>query len=374
MNNKELQTRRDALLTFLKQDPSNTSIIRELIGVNYHLGNSDDALSLIEKLESTGSASEDIIFQKSNILLAQGKPDKVVALLENYKFSEQAHNFVTINLAHANFQLGNFETVDEALTAINFYPEPSVYSLHARSLHHLGELDKAVIVLEKGLAKFNDETSLQGLMSLISFDNGSYSQASLDYAEQALTKDPNQIESLLAAGMLNQQHLKELVKAEEYFDKAVEMHPHVGRGWLYKGLALMMKKDLVTAESFLEKACSLMPEHIGSWHSLGWNFLLQNRVADARACYETAMDIDRNFGETHGGLSIVEALEGKYEEAERTARVALRLDPNSFSAQYTLMILAESDKNQEKVQSIVSNVFNTEQGKEALDFINTLQK
>jgi len=50
----------------------------------------------------------------------------------------------------------------------------------------------------------------------------------------------------------------------------------------------------------IEAAATHLAEHIGTWHVLAWVDIMLGDVADARAAFETALSLDRNFAETHG--------------------------------------------------------------------------
>ena len=65
---------------------------------------------------------------------------------------------------------------------------------------------------------------------------------------------------------------------------------------------------------------------------MAWCNLMKKDLAAAQQNFEAAMALDRNFGETHGGLAVVLALQGRREEAKLSIERALRLDPQSLSA------------------------------------------
>jgi tetratricopeptide (TPR) repeat protein len=59
----------------------------------------------------------------------------------------------------------------------------------------------------------------------------------------------------------------------------------------------------------------------------------------ARAAFEGALECDRNFAETHGGLALVAHLQGRRQEAERALETALRLDKRSPTARYAQALM-----------------------------------
>jgi predicted Zn-dependent protease len=111
-----------------------------------------------------------------------------------------------------------------------------------------------------------------------------------------------------------------------------------------------------------------MPSHLGTWHALSWAQLVSDDVAGARKSMESAMEIDHNFGETHGGLAVIDIIENNKESAKERIKRALRLDKNSFAARFAQsLLLQESDP--EKAQAIIKNImsFQLSEGKTLQD-------
>ena len=72
---------------------------------------------------------------------------------------------------------------------------------------------------------------------------------------------------------------------------------------------------------------------------MAWNQIVTNNIAGAKASFLIALELDRNFAETHGGLAVIAVLEGRHQEAEQEIKVALKLDPQCFSALYARTLL-----------------------------------
>jgi Tfp pilus assembly protein PilF len=95
--------------------------------------------------------------------------------------------------------------------------------------------------------------------------------------------------------------------------------------------------------------------------------LVKNDLNGAEESFNRSMEIDRNFGETHGGLAVVHVIQGKADIAGPEVKRALRLDPNSFAgrfAQSLLMNKTDPAKAQQLIQGILSS--SPEPGKETL--------
>ena len=96
-----------------------------------------------------------------------------------------------------------------------------------------------------------------------------------------------------------------------------------------------------------------MPDHIGTWHGLAWLQILSGDLLAAEASFGKALAIDRNFGDTHGGLAVVAALQGRTDECRRMIRRALGLNPRSFPARYAESLLLAKAGDREKSADIV---------------------
>ncbi|MNH31046.1 hypothetical protein D3C79_913770 [compost metagenome] len=62
-------------------------------------------------------------------------------------------------------------------------------------------------------------------------------------------------------------------------------------------------------------------------------------------------ELDRNFSETHGGLAVVDVIDGLEDEARVGIRRALKLNPDSLSARYAeILLLQRADKGEQAME------------------------
>lgn len=99
-----------------------------------------------------------------------------------------------------------------------------------------------------------------------------------------------------------------------------------------------------------------MPDHIGTWHVLAWIYILRGDSAQAREALDRSYALDRNFGETHGGLAVVDAMEGKTDSARQGIRRALKLNPDGMSARYAEMLLLQQEGKADEATALVNSV------------------
>ena len=75
-------------------------------------------------------------------------------------------------------------------------------------------------------------------------------------------------------------------------------------------------------------------------------------IAAARAAFTHALELDHNFGESHGGLAVALALQGHAALASDAVRRALGLDPQSLSARYAQSVLAGETEDRDALERL----------------------
>lgn len=231
---------------------------------------------------------------------------------------------------------------------------PLVLLLRARCLHHLRRAAEAIVDCEAHLLVVADHPQTHGLLALLLYEQGQ-AAAARGHAEAALRQDPKQLEALLTLASL-QSDAQEYVAARGTFDTLVLEHPDCGRGWLGLAMIELAHMQLDVAKLDVELAAAHMPEHIGTWHVLAWIEILCKDVAAAEAAFDKALAVDRNFGETHGGIAVIAALQGREDDARMSIKRALRLDPQSLSAQYASALLLRRQGRESEAQALVEAV------------------
>jgi len=111
----------------------------------------------------------------------------------------------------------------------------------------------------------------------------------------------------------------------------------------------------------LMNAVKYMPNHIGTWHTLAWCQLLRDDIAGAKESFEKAMDLDHNFGETHGGIAVVAYLQGDKDLARKETRKAIMLNPYSFAGRFAESLLT-NDTDPEKAQQMINDILSSQIG------------
>jgi TolB-like protein/class 3 adenylate cyclase/tetratricopeptide (TPR) repeat protein len=127
------------------------------------------------------------------------------------------------------------------------------------------------------------------------------------YFERALALDPDNIEALVGAAIVDLQTAQIL-----HSDDRTER--------------------LAAVETAAIKALSLAPNHAAANRLLGMVQIYTNRVAVGIAQCERALALDRNLADAHGYIGMAKYFIGRGAETERHIQEALRLSPHDIRA------------------------------------------
>jgi len=353
------------LQSYLTQDPANQPLRLDLFSRALSLGELEVAQSLLEHGLTTQPDSPVWRHNLAMLHLARHDYAGAEATLRRLIDSGQPELAIRYNLACS---LLAQERADEALQlARPLLDQPDVppqtLALCLRALHRLGRLEEGIETLLGHHAVGGDgaiAAEAWGVGSLLAFDEERVDLAG-PWAERALAGEPRQLEALVTRASLALAR-QDAPFALQTLQTALEIHPQDGRTWSAMALTHMLGMDLEAARSDFYKAVRYMPGHIGTWHGLGWCEILLKDLDAARRAFEQAMELDRNFGETHGGLAVVLALQGQNAAAEGHIQRALGLDANSMSARYAQAILSGESLQQESFTRMAERILKNRPG------------
>jgi tetratricopeptide (TPR) repeat protein len=344
------------LIRFLGHDPSNESLLQDAISLAIETGDAAAMRPLCDHLAAVTVTDSSIAAQAVYLMLASSQFPAAVAMGEQAIAGGITDPAVIFNTACAHFYSGNFEAASSLLASLTVQEDCPIDALliHARALHHEGKLEDAAAMAEKAHDRGVAPPEVSGVLALLRYETGHPSKA-LELAYEALALDPQQLDALIACASANFE-LGSIEQARKAWLHTVDAHPDCGRAW--SGLAELefSEMEFESAEEHLGIAVNLMADHIGTWHMLGWIYILKSDSARARSAFEQAYDLDRNFGETHGGLAIADVMEEKMEQARMGIRRALRLNPECLSARFAEMLILQQEGKRKEAEALVNKV------------------
>lgn len=349
------------ILSYLESDPGNRDLLATAIDLHLTLGQVDEAHKHVDTAIALYPADHFFQHRYGNVLIAEGKLNEAQQVFHKLH-EELADPGIAYNLAYVYFRLGKHAEAELCLAPYVGLPEtPSgTVTLFMRTLHHLGEIKKALDVAERNLESHSEDAEFLAVASLLYLDDGQLEEAQkLSIAVQANGTAP--IEALVVGGTVALGK-GEIEVAKAQFTEALAVNPADGRSWSGMGLASLLNQDLTVASEQLERAANYLPKHIGTLHSLGWCKILSQDLVSAEAVFRKALSLDRNFGESHGGLAVVAALKGDKALADDCIERALRLDPRSLAARYAQIVMSGNAKDPVKFRELAFKILSARQG------------
>jgi tetratricopeptide (TPR) repeat protein len=345
-------SRLDALLSYLRLDPGNRVLLKDALQESLRSERWEAARELANAGAAGAPFDADILELVGAIRLHEGRIDEALKCLLRARELGTYSARNSYNIAVAHFMHGDHAAALREMDGRN--PEgsvPTVYLLRARCHHHLDEIDLAMASCIEQLAVTPNDAETSGLLALLMQRCGRHEEAR-DTAAAVLVREPQQLEAQLAIASIHSE-FGELEQARLEFSDLLETHSTCGLGWLGLSLVEIRAGHVGAALASVENATRYLREHVGTWHVLGWIHILRGDGAAAELAFESARLIDRNFAETHGGLAVAAALQGREIEAGELARRALRLNPMCASAQYAKFLILRATGRMAESESLI---------------------
>lgn len=348
--------RLDRLEGYLRSDPQNNTLRIDAFETALSCSAWDRAAQHLEAGQAAGTDALGWTLREGDFWLAQREDDRARAVLEQLQGAVHDNpvlrDVLIHNLAFIDFRQGHsaqaIARLDAAMQraprsgaqAVQASTAAALQTLWLRAHHQAGLVDEACDwarqceqageALAPGAA---------GVAALIAIDADELALAQR-WCAQATVEEPARwnSETLVAAGTLAL-GLRQAARALELAEAALARNAREGRAWSLRAFAQMLAQDLQGALASFAEAVQHAPGHIGTWIGRAWAQLLAQDLPAARASFESALALDRNFGESHGGLAVVLAMQGERDTAAQHAEFAERLDRRNLSAQFARAIL-----------------------------------
>jgi tetratricopeptide (TPR) repeat protein len=342
------------LSRLLKFDPSNRLLRQNCIQAAIQARDYQAVITLADEVLVSTPDDVEMAFAKSNGLIGLNDFTGAGEVLRRIQALDPLNPAIGQNLGLCLYASNDYAGAREQLEAVYAagIRTVDVVRLLVSSLHHVGHMDRALEVADENRELARTDGALSGVYSLLYTDASRVADAK-KFSIYALRSNPENIDALTTDATLRVAS-GDVDEAKEVFEKVLARNPNVGRAHLGVGSIALLKRDFAKAKADLIRALECMPGHIGTWHALGWAYLVTGELDEAERAFDRAMDIDRNFAETHGALASIAAMKGNRLKAEELARVALRLDPESLAARFAQSVLATSAGNPQESQRIIA--------------------
>jgi len=339
------------LISFFKTDKGNKQLQLDLFKLCRERNEYEVLLDIYSTLvEEKIEMDTEVHFYALDVLILKEQLKSAQEILRQLDASHPVvHYFKARILFDSGKLTQTLEQLNSNLSLTEQY-EPSQL-LHARCFYMNGEVKRAVEVL-MSINSANVDSA--GLLSLCLFDAEQYQDAK-EIFEKVLSVAPTQIDALVAKNSydLYYQNFEEL---ELQLLDCLKYYPWVSRAWSMLGQYYFVKSEFDKAIESLTKATEKGYSHIGTWHVLAWCYLFKNQTQQAKEAFTEALNLAPAFADSHGGLSIIAKAEGDLDLARRLCKKALKLDANSYTAQYAQSLILETDGQIEQAEAIIQKI------------------
>jgi tetratricopeptide (TPR) repeat protein len=344
-------SRVERLLGFLGKDPANSSLLADAAQAAFEAQDFDLAGDLIVRHDAVAQVEPALMNLQGLIGLAQHRFADAAAIFETLR-AQSDNPALRFNLAWSKAMMDAWQDALDLLDDETLAASPRAPSLKIQAMHHLDLYDEALACGEDLARRYPDNRELMGALATLAID-AERSELALHYAERA----GDNAEGRTALGMLSLGE-QDTARSLALFEQAMQKQPNNPRAWLGKGLAQLAAGDTRAGVAAIDRGAELFQDHIGSWVASGWAHFVNHDYARARARFDKAMAIDPNFAEGHGGIAVVDIVDGRLDEARKHCDIALRLDRGCFGgALAKSLLLAQSGHPQaaQKVRDIALN-------------------
>jgi tetratricopeptide (TPR) repeat protein len=344
--------RLERLDRYLTLDPANLSLIADAAAAAFEAGEPQQVSRLIARYEELALLPATLLNLKGMAALADRRlADAEAAFLQIAALGE-LDPAVAFNLAWVRALKRDYEGAlnilgDDAALAAPLGPK-----LKVQMLHHLGRLEEALACGKRLAERRPENQELMGALSLVAIDLEDMALAKT-FAERGAESSDGL--STLGMLMLGENRTD---GARDFLQRALAIDANNPRALVGRGLELFLQNEPTQAVQFIDKGAALFGDHLGSWIASGWVRFAGKDMAGARRSFERCVTIDGTFAEGHGGLAVIDILEGRVELGRREAETALRLDRNCLSGALAKTLLLARDGKPESAQRLRDTVLN----------------
>lgn len=342
----------ERLAGYAAQDPGNRMLAADLFDAALAAGQFDAAEQVLARVRAADPDDPAGTGWSVRLALARGQFELARQGLLQLQQRDGAQPALLLDLAYVALRQQDWQGALDLLAGApelgQLFPRSAV--LQARCQHQLGQLAPARAVLAAYLERAADDAEAQGLAALLAFDAMAL-PAARRHCAAALALDPDAIDALTTSGWLALDDGRPDA-ARGPLGRVLELDPGAGRAWLGLGLVEMLARRIDLALPLVERAAAAMPRHEGTLITQAWCQMLGGQFGAAEATLAAAMQLNRNFAETHGTLALLHLMLERPAQAAPAARRALRLNPLSLTGRQAQAFLDGSITDLRSLQAL----------------------
>jgi len=374
-----MRTEMDTLLAkieryegFLTEDPDNTALLISLGDLYHQIGQFDKAANTYNSVLALDGQHQIAASRKAGVLLSQGKLEEALAAYRTLQQTEKSDPVIELNAAICQFCLYQFDEAEAVFMRVtgNDGVGRTARFYMASIMQVRNKVSDALIQVEQLLSE-QSEVYLVGYKSTLLYTLGRLDEA-VHVAKQVLKDDSSNPDACSTLGTFYIENF-EMEIAKPLFEKMTMRSPGDARGWHGLGLVAMLQGFMATAIELFEKSTRLLPKSAGMWTTLAWAYFNNKQYKEAEYAFERVIELNRNNPDGWGGYACALAMQTKLPEANKAADYAIRMDKHAFSAVFAKsLILALKGKKEtaEKVLAALLEQPVRPDGEKAIELIN----
>jgi tetratricopeptide (TPR) repeat protein len=357
------------LINFWEKDKSNFSICHNIMALYSANGQVQQAEKFLSSLSAQLSSHSQLVWLLGKAYCTSGDFKRAAVIFSSLPEDEQYSR--AYGLTIASFFQHKFQEAEQLISPLvtdKGEELPFEFTLLlAKIFYHQGRVKKAIdLLIPKLESQHAVNSEFLGLLSMLFLDDGQI-EKSFELSRACLAQTPLHHDGLLANASCHVHH-QNYAQAIDSAMLGVSNYPSSGRFWSVLSQSQLMGLNVEHAYASIKKAAELQPEHIGTWHIKAWIELINHQFQEAEKSFNTALTLNRNFAETHGGLAVVKCHKNNMLAAIKHIKTAKRLDPNSFSAAYAESLIEKQEFGEEKANARIQKLLEGQSHIQSLSF------
>ncbi len=368
IDTQDAAVRLQRYLGFLKDDPENLPLLLEAAETAFAARDPETAMSITARLQAAGAVPAGDLGRLGLAALKAGQFAAAASLYAKIMAMGEGDTSARYNLAYAEAKAGRLDDALDLLTEEVTQALPQAAMLEVQLRHERGEFAEAFEIAKAHLRAFPGDKGLLAAASTLALDN-----EDIDFARACARRAGEQPDALTSLGTIS---LGESAPdaAIDLFRRSLALNDKAPRSWIGLGLARLALGEADAAAEDIDRGAELFQDHIGSWLAAGWARLVAGDSAGAVQRFERARQIDPAFAETVGSLAVVDAMEGRLDEARRKSIAALRLDRECFTALYAQSLIQSGSGNDDNARKIFEALVATPVGVNGMTIESMMSK
>lgn len=320
------------LLQMLETDPRNLALLADAAETALDDRRPDITADLLDRYSEISPLSPRETNLAGLAAMQSGQFETAVSVFAQLIDAGVEDRSVRFNLAWSLAMLKDFEGARAHLGEEIARELPQAAMLEVQILHQTGDFEVAAEKARSYIEQHPDHRGLMAAVSVLALD-----VEDTGLAAHCAAKAGDHPDGLATLGTLALEDRPS--EALDFFDRALAWNEQVPRAWVGRGLAKLLTGDAEGASADIDRGAEMFDKHLGSWIAAGWAHFVNRDMASSRQRFETALDLDSTFAESHGALAVLDILDGRIDEGRARSEIALRLDRNCYSGALAKVLL-----------------------------------